>query len=364
MISPKANRTIKRILPFGLIWLITGCVFIYAEYAAVGGSFTDVPDTAIQVTPSIFLFAMTFVFFIGLLVGSIELVYLNNAFIKRSFLQKILFKLLAYASLMFLLISITYPIAASMEQGLPIWDRKIWERFGEFLTTITFRSTAIQMAFSLLLSLFYAEISSNIGHRVLSNFLVGKYHKPKKEERIFMFADMKSSTTIAEKLGHTQYFNMLREYYFDLSPAIDKHDGEIYQYVGDEIVVSWKLVEGLRKHQCIRCYEAMKEGLKKHKSTYLKRFGVLPDFKAGFHVGELTTGEIGAIKKEIIFTGDVLNATARIQEMCKSFEVDIILSGKLVDKLGQTPEYVFQSLGTKELRGKKEKLALFTLSSL
>ncbi len=362
MWSPKVKRNIARIFPFGVIWFITGCVFLYAEYAAAGGSFSNVPETAIKLSPSIFAFAMVFVFFLGLFIGTIELVYLNNAFIKRSFWQKILFKSLVYASLMFIIIGIAYPIAASMEEGIPVWDREIWKRFGEFLTTITFRSTALQMSFSLLLCLFYAEISSNIGPRVLVNFLSGKYHQPQQEKRIFMFADMKSSTTIAEKLGHSLYFELLREYYFDLTPAIVKYEGEIYQYVGDEIVISWKLAEGLRKNQCIQCYYAMKEGLKKKKQKYLDKFGVLPDFKAGFHVGEITTGEIGAEKKEIIFTGDVLNATARIQALCKSFQVDIILSKDLVDKLDLDKESPLQSLGFQELRGKEEKLELFTLT--
>ena len=69
-----------------------------------------------------------------------------------------------------------------------------------------------------------------------------------------MFLDMKSSTTIAESLGHVRYFEMLREYYFDLSDPIVKYSGEIYQYVGDEIVVSWKFNSVLENNKCIECF--------------------------------------------------------------------------------------------------------------
>ena len=57
----------------------------------------------------------------------------------------------------------------------------------------------------------------------------------------------------------------------------------------------------------------LKNRLKSRTAWYNQKFGVNPDFKAGIHLGEVTTGEIGALKKEIIFTGDVLNTTARIQ---------------------------------------------------
>ena len=77
--------------------------------------------------------------------------------------------------------------------------------------------TTVYMAAVIIVSLFYAEVSENIGPGVLANFFTGKYHTPIEEERIYMFLDMKSSTTIAENLGHVKYFEMLREYYSDLS---------------------------------------------------------------------------------------------------------------------------------------------------
>ncbi len=140
---------------------------------------------------------------------------------------------------------------------------------------------------------------------------------------------MKSSTTIAENLGHVKYFEMLRAYYSDLSDPIIKYTGEIYQYVGDELVVSWKLKNGLQDNNCIECFFAMKAAIRKQTEKYNEKFGLLPEFKAGFHVGKVTTGEIGVIKKEIIFTGDVLNTAARIQGLCNLFEVDILISADL-----------------------------------
>ncbi|WP_158267567.1 adenylate/guanylate cyclase domain-containing protein [Adhaeribacter arboris] len=172
---------------------------------------------------------------------------------------------------------------------------------------------------------------------------------------------MKSSTTIAENLGHVTYFEMLREYYADLSNSILEYSGEIYQYVGDEIVVTWKLKTGLTNNNCLQCFFAMKAAIKKQSNKYYEKFDLLPEFKAGFHLGKVTTGEIGVLKKEIIFTGDVLNTTARIQALCNTYQVDLVLSGHLIKKLPLSSAFQFQALGESELRGRDEKIELYTI---
>lgn len=214
----------------------------------------------------------------------------------------------------------------------------------------------------MLISLLYAEIRDNLGQHVLLNFFTGKYHKPVAETRIFMFADMKASTTIAENLGHIKYFELLRSYYFDLSSAIVNNHGEVYQYIGDEIVISWTIKNGLAKNYCLNCYFDMKADLVKRKETYLKNYGVFPDFKAGLHFGEVTTGEIGALKKEIFFTGDVLNTTARLQSLCSTYEVDLVMSKNLIDQLDITDKYDVQHIGEPQLRGKNDTLDLVTVT--
>jgi adenylate cyclase len=360
MLTPKAKRNLSRIIPFGLIWLISGWVFLIVEQAAADHA-SRLPSTAIQMDYKVFIFSSLALTGVGLLIGAIELVYLNNVFARKSFARKIFYKLLIYALLFFLIIFITYPVAAAIELNQPIFDRAVWNRYVEFLTSLTLLSTALQLAAALGASLFYAEISDNIGHGVLMNFFTGKYHQPVEEERIFMFLDMKSSTTIAEKLGHIRYFELLKEYYADLSDPIIDYEGDVYQYVGDEIIISWEYEQGIRNNNCLRCFFAMKEELQKQANHYQRKFGLLPTFKAGIHLGKVTTGEIGVLKKDIIFTGDVLNATARIQGLCNTYEVDILVSAGLLKKLDLDAEFEARSLGRNELRGKEENLELYTI---
>jgi adenylate cyclase len=360
MLTPKIKRYLTQILPFGVIWLLFGIIFLLIEIAATK-DYAYRPKGVIEVNLQVFVFAMFAVTLVGLLIGTIEVLFLNKLFAKSSFLKTILGKLSIYSLFLFVIIVIMYPIAASMELQTGFFHPAVWNKFYEYLKSITFISTGFQMFISLAASLFYAEISENIGHGVLVNFIRGKYHRPKEENRIFMFLDMKSSTTIAEQLGHVTYFELLKEYYYTLSDAVIAHSGEIYQYVGDEMVVSWKYKNGIQNNNCIACFFKMKADLQKKQDEFNKRFGIVPEFKAGLHFGTVTTGEIGAIKKEIIFTGDVLNATARIQALCNTLSTDILISKDLKEVLSLESKFNVQSKGIQELRGKQTLKELFTV---
>jgi len=359
MLSPKTKRNIARIIPFGVIWLVLGWINLFSQEAVKQDQNLD-PSGAINVTPEVFVFASIAVTTVGLLVGAIEVIWLDNLFIKESFSRKIGYKVAFYTLFLLVVIFITFPLAAGVELHVSPLDPIVWERFSSFLTSIEFASTMVSISFSLFVSLFYSEISENIGHGVLMNFFTGKYHKPIEEKRIFLFSDMRSSTTIAEQLGNIKYFELLREYYSDFSDAIIRHSGEVYQYVGDEIIISWKYEDGIKNNNCINCFFAMKEDLKKRTDRYTKTFGMAPTFKAALHVGHVTTGEIGALKKEIIFTGDVLNTTARIQGLCNYYDTDILVSEDLIRALNVGNAFRLTSLGTSDLRGKLEKMELFT----
>jgi adenylate cyclase len=360
-LSPKAQRNLQKILPFGIIWMLLGWVFLFIEHAVVEQN-PDVPSTAIQLNLQIVLFASISVFALGLFIGTVEVFFTDRLFKKQTLFRKILYKLLLFAFLFFLIGLIFFPIAASIEMDLGLFDPRIWNRYVDYLTSITNLSVNIQMAVSLGISLFYFEMSEYIGQGALIHFFTGKYHRPVEEERIFMFLDMRSSTTIAEELGHIRYFNLLQDYYADLADPIILYGGELYQYVGDEMIISWKPTTGLRKNNCIRCFFEMKKLLEKRSEQYLNKYGLVPTFKAGIHLGKITTGEIGVLQKEIFFTGDILNATARIQGLCNSYNVDVLISGELKGRLQPDQEYQFKSMGTTELRGKKEQIELFSLS--
>ncbi|MBK8497287.1 MAG: adenylate/guanylate cyclase domain-containing protein [Flavobacteriales bacterium] len=197
--------------------------------------------------------------------------------------------------------------------------------------------------------------SGSVGH------LSGRYHRPQQELRIFMFLDMRSSTSIAEDLGHVRYFQLLNELFSDITDPIVDQRGEIYQYVGDEISVSWPLKRGLDRQRCIRCFLGIRSKLRSREAHYRSRYGIAPAFKAGFHYGEVTTGEVGLVKKERIFSGDVVNTAARIQEMCNEHGVDNLISKELLDLLLPKGSIAVREIGSIALKGKRSTVSLWTM---
>ena len=363
-LSPFTRINILRILPFGLIWLFFSLVYSLVEKGLLG-DLDKYPATGnpYHFSESVWITGTT-ALVLGLLIGTVEVVFFSKLFPRLSLLKKIVFKSLIYILIIiFFLLAITILYNAN-ELQTNVLDKRVFNNLRVFFFNFSFWSIEVYIATVIGISLMYTEVSENIGQGVLHNFFTGKYHTPKEEERIFMFLDMKSSTTIAEDIGHVKYFRMLKEYFSDLTNPVIQYFGEIYQYVGDEIVVTWTLKNGVLNNRCVECFFEMKRAIQKQKTKYQNQFGHVPEFKAGFHYGKVITGEIGVIKKEIIFTGDVLNTTARIQSLCNGYGVDLLVSGQLMKKLDLHPPFQIKEMGENALRGRGEKVDLYTILAL
>jgi adenylate cyclase len=194
---------------------------------------------------------------------------------------------------------------------------------------------------------------------VFLEILTGHYIKPKVENRIIMFMDLKDSTPIAEKLGHSLYFEFIREFIYLISLAIIEFEGSVYQYVGDEVVCSWKNSE----KNTIKCLNAVIQSRKNihRKSNYFKRrYGIVPEFRVGINVGEVTVGEIGVLKKDLAMSGDTMNTTARIRSACNELNHHFIVSKNFVEASG-LKDWQTESLGLVDLKGKDQSIELFSL---
>ena len=187
------------------------------------------------------------------------------------FFPKAFNKTAIYLFVMISFLLVTAIINNKIDLEVSFLDERLWTDVWGFFFNWAFWSIQIYIGSMVILSLLYAEFTDYLGQEVLRNFFTGKYHRPIEEERIFMFLDMRSSTTHAENLGHVKYFEMLRKYYDDLSTAILASGGLIYQYVGDEVVVSWKVSEE-GSDECMTCFYKMKEELKNKEDEYQEAF--------------------------------------------------------------------------------------------
>lgn len=230
-----------------------------------------------------------------------------------------------------------------------------------FYTSFLFIKNFIVWLFIVLLTLIILMINDKYGPGVFPDYLMGRYFLPKNETRIFMFADIRNATGIAEDLGEKRYFNFLKDFFNDIAPAIMQTRGEVYQYVGDEVVITWKMRNGILNSNSLRCYYRMRKIIAQKSEKYLKKYNAIPHFKVGLHCGQVMVGEIGKIKRDIAFSGDVLNTTARIQAACNDKSVDILASKNYADKLYKLPKGIRKvPLGEELLKGKTEQVALVT----
>jgi adenylate cyclase len=210
--------------------------------------------------------------------------------------------------------------------------------------------------------IFFRQLDRLLGPGVLVRVLVGRYHRPRRERRVFMFLDLKSSTSIAERMTEEAYYSFLNDFFRDISLPVLNAAGEIYQYVGDEVVVTWKQEVGTRDANCLRVFFAIDAVMESRKKHYLDRYGIVPEYKAGVHLGEVITAEIGDLKKEIVHNGDVLNTAARIQSMCNELGRRFVASNQLIQALVVPEDVSIDPLGPATLRGKAEPMELVALA--
>jgi adenylate cyclase len=226
---------------------------------------------------------------------------------------------------------------------------------GEFLLSV-----GIAAAFGLVMS-FFVAMQRLLGPGVLGRFVTGAYHQPREEQRIFLFMDIADSTRIAEHIGHVGFHRLLNRFFFDVTGPVRDHGGDVYRYVGDEIIVSWPMREDGDNGGCVRCYVDILDLMAERAALYRKAFGLVPSFRAALHGGVVVAGEVGDWKQEIMFLGDTMNTASRMEGACKDAGVPVLISAQLLQRLSLPEGVSAEPVPGIELRGKARETELFTL---
>ncbi|MCG8323205.1 MAG: adenylate/guanylate cyclase domain-containing protein [Cytophagales bacterium] len=355
-LSNAVKIKISQVFYIALSWLVVSMLIVLQEYLFQSElKFSGIENYSGATTALTTLFA---VFIASLLAAPFIVFYLKDRFKSKPLWFSLLFNTIIFV-IIITLVSLPALIfynflSTNLTLNGPMLLTKVWL----FYTGPAYLSILLNWTILSSLTLIVLQINDKYGQGVLWNLLKGKYHKPKQEERIFMFLDITSSTAIAEELGNIRYFELLSSFFQDITKPIIKNYGEIYQYVGDEIVVSWKMAQGLRQAHCLQCFFDIQETIEMLSTKYMEQYGLVPGYKAGLHCGEVTVGEVGTIKKDIIFSGDVLNTTSRIQDACKRFDSNLLISQELIDRLKVCNTFIFKEIGAIQLRGKLQPVNL------
>lgn len=362
-IRPKTRIQIYQILVITLFWVICGAFL--ALYKCV--TYDILTDRFVFFVPhnlSLGKFVLANIIgpaIGGLLGGSVIVFRLNEKYRNKSYAYYLIVSILYFMGFILVLNSVVLFEFYYKDQILNS-SNVMREAVNLLLLDPYAVRNLISWMFIVFFTLHGLKIYEKFGPDLLFSMFLGKYHRPHEVHRVFMFLDLTNSTPIAEKLGHTRFFALLRDFYNDITDSILNSRGNIYQYVGDEIVVSWPPVKAVsRIPNCIACFFRIEDAIARNEQYYLREYGLVPSFKAALHQGKVVVGEIGIIKKEIVFSGDILNTTSRMMEQCKLKNQKFIISRDILDITSKSnnKHYSLESLGEMSLRGKLQSVELF-----
>ena len=340
-------------------WTIISIQQFFVAYSSLKDFNCDLKNT----DPSVYFYGSLLTGVAAGIIGGSGVVFLWEKWLRnKDYGKALIYILFSYLGIFVIVNLINELYFQSQELGSSIFHPQVWTESMNGLLNVNLHSLLLWLVI-VLGTLIVLQVNDKYGPGIFISFLLGRYFQPKREERIFMFLDLRSSTTIAEKLGEERYFNFIRNVFKDVTPAILRSKGEIYQYVGDEIIISWKMKNGIENANCLQCFFQVQASLLKKKEYYEKNYdGICPEFKAGIHYGHVMAGEVGVVKRDIVFSGDVLNTTARIQSKCNDLGVNVLVSKFLLDKLSLKNNKIdLQEMGDMLLRGKQKKVVLYTL---
>lgn len=299
---------------------------------------------------------------IGFLIGAFENFVTFPKLRKMPFPLVMIIRTLVYSLIIILSIIMLALVKLSIMNQCSLFDAFERDQLLEFIISNDLHIVFIVlMTLAFFLNAFW-QINLLLGRGVLWKYVTGKYHKPKTANKIFLFLDLKSSTTIAEKIGSVKYSQFLQDFFYDLTEPILQTKGSIFQYCGDEVVVLWKAKDGLKNNNALRFFFLVEEKILSLKDKYVEKYGVFPEYKAGVHYGNILVTEVGYLKKEIAYHGDLINTASRIRSTCNKVNRRLLASEDLLKNLPNwKSEFNAESMGEFKLRGKKNIIKLFSI---
>lgn len=222
----------------------------------------------------------------------------------------------------------------------------------------------MERAFLLIgIAIFMLQMSRVVGERTLRDIVFGRYHRSRTEERFFLFVDIIGSTPLAERIGPDAVHRFLGEVFRLASDPIDDHRGEVYQYVGDEIVITWTVAEGRDGARPLACFFAIEQALERAAPDFEREFGAVPRLRAALHAGPVIAGEVGGSRRAIVYHGDVMNTTSRIEQATRDLERQFLVSSDALERLAGLESFALEDLGLQPLRGRAAAMQVYAVTA-
>ncbi len=177
---------------------------------------------------------------------------------------------------------------------------------------------------------------------------------------VALFSDIRSFTSLSERVGPEQLVAQLNEYFEEMVSIIHLHRGSLNKYIGDAILAVWGGIHSEGPEQdCENAVHAamrMVEGLKRLNAGWSQR----PDREElsigiGLSFGEGFVGNLGHSQRmEFAVMGDVVNLASRLEGATKLYDGSILVNDALARQCGNAIR--FQEVDRLQVKGKAENV--------
>ena len=328
---------------------------------ANGSGFRDAP--LVGATLGAMGAAMGGLILVGAIVGAeifLPLTRLGRALERMPFLVTFAVKVLGYGALIVLVVGGRLPGRLLSPVAAMLLGSDLAEAF--YVHTAP-RAVLVAIVFLFLgIAIFNLQMSRLVGERTLRDIVLGRYHRSRTEERFFLFVDVVGSTPIAERIGPGAVHHFLGEVFRLASDPIDDHRGDVHQYVGDQIVITWTVAEGRDGARPLACFFAIQRALEQAAPDFESRFGVVPRLRAALHAGPVIAGEVGGSRRAIVYHGDVMNTTSRIEQATRDLGRQFLVSGDALERLADLAGFAREDLGLQQLRGRAAPMQVYSVT--
>jgi class 3 adenylate cyclase len=272
---------------------------------------------------------------LGLWTGVLEEFLFGRRFRSLAIPLQFLGKVLAVNVLTIAFVLLAF--AFDREQNLPLMREGSFSA-AEMLAMAQFYRLILRVVVVTSIAILVVQLEELMGRRMFLGFLLGRYERPQAQERIVLSMDLVGSTALAERLGDLRYFRFLNTTYSLMTDALLRNEGEVHKYVGDEVIITWTMMDGLREHNCLDLFFDVQERIAAHADELQREYGAVPQFRGAVHGGRVIVAQIGHIKRGIELSGDVMNATSRMVGVCKEMKADLLVSAELLGRIPQAEE--------------------------
>jgi adenylate cyclase len=175
-----------------------------------------------------------------------------------------------------------------------------------------------------------------------------------------LFSDIRSFTTLAERLGAQPTVTLLNDYFARMVECISRNGGMLDKFIGDAIMAVFGLpVAGEDdEDRALRAAIAMMRSLWEWNGEREARGESALDIGIGLNTDAVVAGNIGSPKRmDYTIIGDGVNLASRLESACKHYGARILLSELTAAKLNGV--YRLREIDRVIVQGKTRPVAVF-----